>query len=269
MRAKPVAPIEIVSDVNRVAIALLTTVRDDPQSIIDEVQRGIDKDRWMDAQSECWLAAPHGYLSTSTQQALAEQALVDPHTSPLPMALLGIEAWIATSCGYNGRLTGGKIGDTWYSKKLANVAQRRVLGLTAESHRMRDVEIAERDGMETIARLAGNPHALLFVDPPYMYAEDGGGSRSKRSTYGVGEVDRVWHGNLIDALLAAKCMVVLTTGNDDDYRERLASWDSELVYGSPSGGIKGEKIQTRERRVRHIVWRNEQAIRQREMVLDL
>ncbi len=251
--AKPRADTEYVSDINPVSVDLLRTVRDHPACIVAAVASGVTKERWFDAQAQCYLAAPHGNLSTKAQHAEAEAALA-AGTHPLVGAALGVEAWIATACGYNGRLTGNRIGDTWFSKKMAAQAARRAEGLAAASARLRDVYILERDGMQVIADHADDPNALLFVDPPYMYAEDGGGSRTKRSTYGVGEADRDWHHNLIDALLAARCKVVLTTGNDALYIERMADWPSELVHGAPAGG--SGTTRTRTRRVRHIIWSN-------------
>lgn len=242
LRAKWRADVEIVTDLNPVAVALLQAVRDHPEQI-EAVAHGITKERWFDAQSQCYLATPHGKLSTKAQHDEAVAAL-DAGTLPLAGTPLGVEAWIATACSFNGRLTGNRIGDTWFSARGAKQAEGRAKGIRDAQRRLQGVDIFCADGMAQIDAHSGDENTLLFIDPPYMYEKDGGGSRTFRSTYGIGEVGRDWHGDLIDRLLAARCAVVLTTGDDDDYKNRLADWECEPVYGLHSDNP------------RHLIWRN-------------
>lgn len=247
--AKPRSRREIVNDINPICANLLRVIRDQPAHLASAVPDRPTKQDWFTAQTAVWNATPGaaGALSTAQQARLAASAKVRYRTAdeadPLPLAAA---TFTACNGAFNSRLYGGQIGDTWPSlKMLASMPKRKAL-IAAAAERLAGVEIEQRDGLEMIAEHAMDPDALLFIDPPYLYAEDGGGSRTKRTTYGPGEPpDLDWHRQLLGQIcFPSRARMLITSGDDGLYREKLAGW--RLV----------ERIGKTWMNARHLIWAN-------------
>ena len=223
--AKPPAPVDLLNDINPLAHNLLTTIRDAPAALADRIPAEVTRDVWFEAQANVWAALPAGSLSTRQQEEEARGLL--PQTG----ADLAASTYIACCAGFNGRIYGARTGDTWYSAKMAAQLPARLRLLPAASERLRNVRVENGDAFDVIAQHADEDDALFFVDPPYMFPEDGGGSRKYRSTYGPGEPEHPdWHRRLLDLLDSVRGTVVLTSGDDETYREMCRAMGWSLVH---------------------------------------
>lgn len=250
--AKDPAPVEIINDLNPVAVNLMRVIRDQPREMLAHIPDAPTKQDWFTAQTAVWNATPgcEGSLSTTEQAKLAEYARVeDVRAGELTPAAAAAQAFVACCGAFNARLYGGRIGDTWPSKKMLAAMPSRKARILPASARLREVEIECTDGLRLIELHAADPDCLMLIDPPYLYAEDGGGSRTKRRTYGPGEPpDLEWHRRLLALLLDARAMVMVTSGDDGLYREMLGGWELAHRVGKSWANA------------RHLVFLNEPAM---------
>ena len=77
--AKHPAPVEIINDINPVAVNLLRVIRDQPCAMLDLIPDAPTKQDWFTAQTAVWNATPEiaGALSNLEQAKLAQYAKVD------------------------------------------------------------------------------------------------------------------------------------------------------------------------------------------------
>lgn len=222
--AKRRSATEAAYDANPLVVNLLTVIRDRSDDLLAVLPSTVPTlEEYMEAQAQCWAAAPSaGKLSKVAQAKYAETI------TPLPYGVeLAAHTLLASSIGYNGRLYGDRIGDTWRSPREAQNFYRWRDRVKSAAERLRGVEIARVDAFNALAE--GDADTCYFVDPPYIRVTDGGGSRSDRANYGPGEAPGVdWHFELIERMDACLGNVLLTVGDDTLYGTELSrrGWQS-------------------------------------------
>lgn len=103
--------------------------------------------------------------------------------------------------------------------------------------RLRRVAVMHADGLDVVARWAGNPSATIYVDPPYL-------ASTRRalgpSTYLHDTAGPDHHAKLLSAVVDAKAQVLLSGYGSDLYRDRLDGWaEIELPTTKPSANRAG------------------------------
>ena len=242
----PPAERSLLNDINPLAHNLLTVIRDQPAALLASIPAEVTRDVWFEAQSNVWAALPAGELFTREQQDAARG--LTPQTG----VALAASTYICGCASFNGRMYGARTGDTWYSAKMAAQIPNRLKLIQPASARLQGVSIENRDAFELIEEHAAEPDALFFLDPPYMFPEDGGGSRKYRATYGPGEPESPqWHERLLDLCSTVRGAIVLTSGDDETYRRMCAEHGWRLVHRREKVGSGNDKARWN---AAHLVW---------------
>lgn len=249
--ARPPVEVELLNDINPLAHNLLSVIRDQPDELLVSIPSVVTRDVWFEAQANVWAALPAGDLSTREQQEAARG--LTPQTG----VALAASTYICGCAAFNGRMYGARTGDTWYSAKMAAQIPSRLKRIQPASARLQGVAIENRDAFEVIAEHADEPDALFFIDPPYMFPEDGGGSRKYRATYGPGEPESPeWHERLLDLCATVRGSVVLTSGDDATYRRMCEAAGWRLIHRREKISRGNDKAKWN---AAHLVWLKESA----------
>lgn len=108
------------------------------------------------------------------------------------------------------------------------------------------LELICGDALEYLPRLGLPPTALVYADPPYPGAVR---IDTHRRYYTNDKLDDAWHGRFLDAMLALRCMVIVSGYENSFYNEKLAGWRTSWKWTIDRGG----------NRVREFVWLNFEA----------
>ncbi len=101
---------------------------------------------------------------------------------------------------------------------------RRMPELVVQAaERLRDAQIECRPAITVIEEYDG-PEMLFYCDPPYLLE-----TRSKHGPQYTHEMTEADHERLLDVLLAAHGMVLLSGYDNDLYRDKLRYWSCEKV----------------------------------------
>lgn len=99
------------------------------------------------------------------------------------------------------------------------------------------------DALEFLPKLHLPPTALVYADPPYP-----GSVRidTHRRYYALDKLDDAWHERFLEAMLALRCMVIVSGFENELYSTKLAGWRTSWKWTIDRGG----------NRVREFVWLN-------------
>lgn len=101
---------------------------------------------------------------------------------------------------------------------------RRMPALVVQAaERLRDAQIECRPAVTVIKNFDG-PEMLFYCDPPYLWE-----TRTKHGPQYAHEMTDEDHVQLLDTLLAARGMVLLSGYDSELYREKLRGWSCEKV----------------------------------------
>lgn len=96
--------------------------------------------------------------------------------------------------------------------------------------RLLRVSLECRPALDVIARFGRHDEVLLYVDPPYL------GSTRTSGKYAVEMTTPAEHAELLDALRACRCAVVLSGYPSDLYDHALADWTRREIPTSTGQG---------------------------------
>lgn len=196
--AKHPAKLETVNDLDGHLITLWRVIRDRPE----------------DFERVCALT-PH---SRAEYLACAE---IPPELPDLERAR---RAWVRYTQGRSGGA--GKKGWRYFANPTGtNCAMPRYLtGYVSRIHptarRLLGVSIECRPALEVIAEYGRSPHALLYVDPPYL------GAARNSTGYRHEMTSEAEHRELAKALHACQAAVLLSGYPSDLYGKLYRGWDS-------------------------------------------
>lgn len=143
------------------------------------------------------------------------------------------------SSGATKRHTGFRIDMRRKHGTASQIWARFPESVAAAGRRFEGVMIENRDALEVIQQHDG-PNTLHYVDPPYLHATRSMGSAKRTYRHELSDAD---HLRLLDALRAAKGMVVLSSYPHRMYSESLDGWLEFRTQAQISAG-RGTLIRT-------------------------
>lgn len=121
--------------------------------------------------------------------------------------------------------------------------------------RIAQVSLECRDATEMVTAYGTEPTSLIYVDPPYeQHSPDG--ELMRKWNYGT-EMPSAAHGDLIDAVLAADAMIVVSGYGGGRWDSALAHWHRyELETHTAQGGSDAPRGHSRT----EVLWSNTELI---------
>lgn len=225
--AKKPAPIEIINDLDDQIINLFDQLRNNPQTLIQTI--------------------------SLTPYARKEYLRArEPDTSPEPIEKAR-RFLIATMMTVNGAVGETGAGFSFSQSYSRNGREARVnrwynlpdrLELVVE--RLRSVRVENRDARELLEMFLNKPATLFYIDPPYLM------DRSHQYRH---DIDESFHIELLDQSNKAKCMMLISSYDNDLYNEMLSSkngW-TKTVIDTNTADTSGRKYERKE-----VLWKNRQ-----------
>lgn len=192
---KQPAKIEVLNDLNGDVVNFFNILRTRP----DELIRAVDLTPYSRAEYE-----------------LAYQPCDDPLERARRFYVCSRQSFGA----YSGRKTGWRTQKNWRRGMSINHEWNRLHGLFQAAYRLKDAQIECDDALAVIRRY-DSPHALFYVDPPYVLSSRSQGVGRKRYQHEMTDAD---HRSLCDLLHTVKGMVILSGYDSALYRELYSDW---------------------------------------------
>jgi len=123
------------------------------------------------------------------------------------------------------------------------------------SIKLQDVYIQKVSVLEQLNKYSDS-NTLFFLDPPYCYKNNSGGSRgSAYKGYGPYDPDDDWHDKFLDKIneITDESKIVITTGNDKLYKDRLGKMGFDFLTAF---GTNNSRSRTLNRNAKHLIWKN-------------
>ena len=192
--AKQPAKIEIVNDLDDEIVNVFRQIRDN----IDDLTKLIEFTPY--ARSELFDA----------REVCDENSDLERARKFLVQAMMSVNGVIA------GKRGGFSISDS-YTRNLREARVNRWHNypdrLRAVTHRLRNIRIENKDGIELLVEYSNKPATLVYIDPPY-FAKRGLG-------YSIEAGDRDFHQRLLSQALLCRCMIMISGYDSDTYRKLL------------------------------------------------
>lgn len=224
--AKKPAPIEIINDVNDEIVNFFEQLRDNT----DEIRKQI----WLTPYSRSELTLARQQESELTKVERARRFFV--------AAMMAIN-------GSFGKDQGGFSFSNSYSRRGMEARVSRWHGmpdyLESVIERLRRVRIEKRDALKLFKQFAKRPATLVYFDPPYLAARARG--------YDHDENNAEFHQNILEAMIEAKCMILVSGYQNDLYEDLLTpkrGW-SKQGFAASTKGSNGKSFTRSE-----VVWFN-------------
>lgn len=98
---------------------------------------------------------------------------------------------------------------------------------------MGDIELICGDCLEYLPRLELPQSALIYADPPYLRSAC---ADQSRRYYRFDQPDAEWHERFLDAMLAQRCMVMVSGYESELYHRKLSHWRTSYKWTVNRGG---------------------------------
>jgi len=196
--AKPRAPIEVINDIDHNVVNLFDQLRNNTEEL-------------------CRAVALTPYAREELNRARAQES--ETSLSALERARIFLVASMMAINGVFGDRKGGFSYSQSYSRNGRDARVNRWYNLperiSAVVERLRDVRIENRDACELVGMFSRRPATLLYIDPPYLADRVNG--------YNVEANDRKFHLDLLNRLLIARCMILISGYQNELYASLLTA----------------------------------------------
>jgi len=225
--AKSPAPIEVINDLDDQIINLFDQLRDNSEKLIRAI-----------------MLTPYArgeYLRTKVKVDIK---------NPLEKARRFLISTMMTVNGAVGKTQAGFSYSQSYSRdgrearvnRWNNLPER--LELVVE--RLRNVRVENRDAKELLKMYINRPATLFYMDPPYLM------ERNYKYSH---EIDKQFHIELLELSNQAKCMMLISSYDNDLYNEMLTTQNgwTKTVIDTNTADTSGKKYERKE-----VLWKNQQ-----------
>jgi len=232
--AKPVAPIEVINDLDDQIVNVFAQLRNDSEAL-------------------CRAVALTPYARAEFEMARKEAN----NTDPLEKARRFLVATMMTVNATVGSNHAGFSFSQSYARenKEARVSRWYNLPERLEKvvERLRNVRVENRDARELLRMFADRPATLVYLDPPYFV------KRGHR--YVIDANDRDFHAELLGTCARAKCMILISGYESklyDKLLKRKNGW-SKTYIETHTRDTSGKDYARKE-----VLWSNQQFIKARK-----
>jgi DNA adenine methylase len=226
--AKPCAPIEVINDIDRNVVNLFDQLRNNTEEL-------------------CRAVALTPYAREELDRARAKES--DPSLSELERARIFLVASMMAINGVFGDAKGGFSYSQSYSRNGRDARVNRWYNLperiSAVVERLRNVRIENRDACELVEMFSQRPATLLYIDPPYLADRVNG--------YNIDAKDRKFHLDLLNTLLTAKCMILISGYQNELYSSLLTvknGWTTRSIAAATRDSLGRTHART------EVLWMN-------------
>ena len=224
--AKPIAPIEIINDLNGDIINFFEQLRDNGEKLLKQIRLTPYSRKEFEISRE-------SYIDLSDMER-ARRFFVS--------AMMAINGSFGDSPG--GFSLSNSYARGWMEARVSRWLQMPNYLDTVVS-RLQRVRIENKDGIELFKDFKNRPGTLVYCDPPYL-------ARRTRG-YDIDQNTTEFHERLLNELVEAKCMVFVSGYDNPLYQRFLkeeAGW-SNLVIDAVTKGNNGKSFVRKE-----VVWFN-------------
>lgn len=224
--AKKPAPIEIINDLDEQIINLFDQLRNNPEKLISAISlTPYARKEYFDAKNN--------YDSIDPLEKARRFLISTMMTVNGAVGETGAGFSFSQSYSRNGREA--RV-NRWYNlpKRLEKVVER-----------LKSVRVENRDARELLTMFINKPATLFYMDPPYLI---------ERSHQYKHDVDEKFHVELLELSNKAKCMMLISSYDNDLYNEMLSpknGW-AKTVINTNTADTSGKKYERKE-----VLWKNQ------------
>jgi len=239
--AKDPAPIEVINDLDDQIINLFDQLRNNSDQLIKAVS-----------------LTP--YARTEYLRAKGNNNMHDP----LEKARRFLISTMMTVNGAVGKTSAGFSFGHSYSRNRREARVNRWYNLPerleALVERLKSVRVENKDARELLQDYLNRPATLFYMDPPYLM---------ERSHQYKHDIDKLFHIELLKLSNDAKCMMLISSYNNDLYNEFLSKkngWTKTVIITN-TADTSGKKYNRQE-----VLWKNhhfEKALRNNRVPIRL
>lgn len=225
--AKKPAPIEIINDLDDQIINLFEQLRNNSDKLISAV-------------SLTPYARKEYFNAKRTEEVI----------NPLEKARRFLISTMMTVNGAVGDTGAGFSFSQSYSRDGREARVNRWYNLPDRLEkvveRLKSVRVENRDARELLGMFINKPATLFYMDPPYLM---------ERSHQYRHDIDEKFHIELLELSNKAKCMLLVSSYDNDLYNEMLAPQDgwTKTVIDTNTADTSGRKYERKE-----VLWKNQQ-----------
>ncbi len=228
--AKKPAPIEIINDLDDQIINLFDQLRSNSEKLISAVSlTPYARKEYFDAKKPDDTIEP---LEKARRFLISTMMTVNGAVGET-----GAGFSFSQSYSRNGREA--RV-NRWYNlpKRLENVVER-----------LKSVRVENRDARELLEMFVNKPATLFYMDPPYLM---------ERSHQYKHDIDEKFHIELLEISNKAKCMMLISSYDNDLYNEMLSTkngW-TKTVVETNTADTSGKKYERKE-----LLWKNKNFVK--------
>ena len=224
--AKKPAPIEIINDLDDQIINLFKELRNNSEKLISAIS-----------------------LTPYARKEYFDAKKIDETIEPLEKARRFLISTMMTVNGAVGNTGAGFSFSQSYSRDGREARVNRWYNLperlAAIVDRLKSVRVENRDARELIQMFTNKPATLFYMDPPYLM------ERSHKYKH---DIDEKFHIELLELSNKAKCMMLVSSYDNDLYNEMLSQkngW-TKTVIETNTADTSGIKYARKE-----VLWKNQ------------
>ncbi|MCH8941917.1 MAG: DNA adenine methylase [Bacteroidetes bacterium] len=225
--AKKPAPIEVINDLDDQIINLFDQLRNNSENLIRAISlTPYARQEYFNAKQSIQIEDP---------QEKARRFLISTMMT-VNGAVGETGAGFSYSQSYTRTDREARV-NRWY-----NLPER----LESVVERLRSVRVENRDARELLKMFLNKPATLFYMDPPYLM------ERSHKYKY---DIDESFHIELLKLSNKAKCMILISSYDNELYNESLSSkngW-TKTIIDTNTADTTGKKYKRKE-----VLWKNEQ-----------
>jgi DNA adenine methylase len=239
--AKKPAPIEIINDLDNQIVNLFEQLRNNSEKLIRAI---------------CLTPyARQEYFSSKQKDDIAEP--LEKARRFLVSTMMTVNGAVgATGAGFSFCQSYARDGREARVNRWYNLPER--LKLVVE--RLKSIRVENRDARELLNMFLNKPATLFYMDPPYLM------DRSHKYNH---DIDEDFHIELLKISNKAKCMILISSYDNDLYNEYLSSkngWTKTIIETN-TADTSGKKYKREE-----VLWKNdhyENALRNNKVPIRL
>ncbi len=224
--AKKPAPIEIINDLDDQIINLFDQLRNNSEKLIRAIS-----------------------LTPYARKEYFGAKNIDDSIDPLEKARRFLISTMMTVNGAVGETGAGFSFSQSYSRNGREARVNRWYNLPKRLEkvveRLKSVRVENRDARELLKMFINKPATLFYMDPPYLI---------KRSHQYKHDIDEKFHVELLELSNKAKCMMLISSYNNDLYNEMLSPKNGwvKTVIDTNTADTSGKKYERKE-----VLWKNQ------------
>ncbi|MBI1937798.1 MAG: DNA adenine methylase [Ignavibacteriales bacterium] len=225
--AKKPAPLEIINDLDDQIINLFEQLRKNPEKLISAISLTPY------ARKEYFLA----------REKITVVEPIEKARRFLISTMMTVNGAVGeTGAGFSFSQSYSRNGREARVNRWYNLPER----LTLVVERLRNIRVENRDARELLEMFLNKPATLFYMDPPYLM---------ERSHHYKHDIDESFHIELLEKSNKAKCMMLISSYDNDLYNEILSpknGWTKTIIE-TTTADTSGKKYERKE-----VLWKNQQ-----------